>query len=83
MQLEHTDPSGSGIATRPRGEPRHEAAEGEFVVGTERRPDTVILSLSGELDLAASALLERELDAAEAARPMRLVVDLTGLEFID
>jgi anti-anti-sigma factor len=56
---------------------------GELVVSKEHRADVLILSLRGELDLATSALLERELDAAEAARPARLVVDLSGLEFID
>ena len=55
----------------------------ELVVSSERRAGVLILSLSGELDLAASALLERELDNAEAGRPTRLVVDLSGLEFID
>jgi anti-sigma B factor antagonist len=56
---------------------------GEFVVGSKRRAEVLILSLSGDLDLAASALFERELDAAEADRPRRLVVDLTELNFID
>jgi anti-sigma B factor antagonist len=56
---------------------------GELVVSTERRAQELILSLSGELDLATSSLLERELGAAEAARPARLVVDLVGLQFID
>jgi anti-sigma B factor antagonist len=55
----------------------------ELVVSSERRAGVLILSLSGELDLAASALLERELASAEAGRPTRVVVDLTGLEFID
>ena len=62
---------------------RDPSLAGEFVVSRERRADALILSLSGELDLATSALLERELDAAQATRPMRLVIDLTGLEFID
>ena len=56
---------------------------GELAVRSERRADAVILWLSGELDQATSALLERELDAEQAKRPMRLVIDLTGLEFID
>jgi hypothetical protein len=41
------------------------------VVSSEPRAGVLILSLSGELDLAASALLERELESAEAARPTR------------
>jgi stage II sporulation protein AA (anti-sigma F factor antagonist) len=79
MQLEHDYRTGGRSAVLPRDL----TPAGELVVSRERRADMVILSLSGELDLATSALLERELDAAEAARPMRLVVDLAGLEFID
>jgi anti-anti-sigma factor len=56
---------------------------GELVVRRERRADGLILWLSGELDQATSALLERELDAEQAGRPVRLVIDLTGLELID
>ena len=53
-----------------------------LAVRSERRADVVILWLSGALDRATSALLDRELDA-QAGRTMRLVLDLTGLEFID
>jgi len=56
---------------------------GELLVSKERRAEVLIFAQRGELDLATSALLERELHAAEAARPTRLVVDLTGFEFID
>jgi anti-anti-sigma factor len=52
------------------------------VVRIEHRADAVILWLSGTLDRATSALLDRELDA-QAGRPMPVVVDLTGLEFVD
>lgn len=55
---------------------------GALAVRSERRADVVILWLSGALDGATSALLNRELDA-QAGRTMRLVLDLTGLEFID
>lgn len=55
---------------------------GALIVRSERRADVVILWLSGALDGATSALLNRELDA-QAGRTMRLVLDLTGLEFID
>jgi anti-anti-sigma factor len=52
------------------------------VVRWERRPDAVILWLSGALDRATATLLDHELEPP-AIRPMRLVVDLAGLEFID
>jgi anti-sigma B factor antagonist len=53
------------------------------VVSRERGADVSILWLSGELDIATSALLDRELHAAEATGPQRVVVDLAGLQFID
>jgi anti-anti-sigma factor len=55
---------------------------GALAVRRERRADVLILWLTGALDRATSALLDRELDAP-AGRAARLVVDLTGLEFID
>jgi anti-sigma B factor antagonist len=62
---------------------RELTAAGALAVRRERRQDALILWLSGELDRATSALLERELDGALAGHPLRLVVDLTDLEFID
>jgi anti-anti-sigma factor len=55
---------------------------GEFVLRREQRPDALILWLSGSLDRATSSLLDRELDA-QPIRPTRLIIDLTGLQFID
>jgi anti-anti-sigma factor len=57
----------------PPGELRIESLPGE---------DAVIVMLRGELDLASAGALERALHAAEAG-PERLVVDLSGLTFID
>jgi anti-anti-sigma factor len=61
---------------------RKQLVAGELVVRRERRPDALILWLVGELDRATVTLLDRELDGP-AISPIRLVVDLTGLEFID
>jgi anti-anti-sigma factor len=58
------------------------ASSGELVVRRERRGDAVVLRLTGKLDQATSALLERELDA-EAIPPTPLLLDAAGLEFID
>jgi anti-anti-sigma factor len=58
------------------------APSGELVVRRERRTDALILWLTGTLDRATSELLARELDA-QANSSTHLVVDLTGLEFID
>jgi anti-sigma B factor antagonist len=72
MQLQHetSTPGRSDLA-------------GELVVSRERGADVLILSVSGELDIATSDLLARELHAAVATGPQRVVVDLAGLEFID
>jgi anti-anti-sigma factor len=61
---------------------RQRIAPGELVVRWERWPDALILWLSGALDRATATLLHHELDPP-AVRPMRRVVDLTGLESID
>jgi anti-anti-sigma factor len=57
-------------------------AAGQLAVRWERRRVTLIMWLSGTLDRATVTLLDREVDA-RAIGTMRLVVDLTGLEFID
>jgi anti-sigma B factor antagonist len=72
----------AALNTRVRAVGEH-TMTGELAVSSEHRADELILSLSGELDLATSGLLERELDAAHASRAMRLIVDLSALEFID
>jgi ABC-type transporter Mla MlaB component len=60
----------------------HRSVAGELVVRWERRPDTLILWLSGTLDRATASLLDREFNAGAIAAT-RLFVDLTGLEFTD
>ena len=49
----------------------------------QRTGDAVILAISGELDMATAPILERRLRAAEPDPPGELVVDLSGLEFMD
>ena len=57
-------------------------AVGALTVRTERRADVLVLWLSGALDKATSAVLDREFDA-QVGHATHVVVDLTGLEFID
>jgi len=45
--------------------------------------DVVRVSLSGELDLSRTLLLDSELQAVEATHPQALVIDLSGLDFLD
>lgn len=56
---------------------------GELVITREHLNDVLVLALHGELDLASAPLLERELLDAESGRPGRIVVDLSGLRFVD
>ena len=51
----------------------------------ESRPegDGVRLVLRGEIDLASTPVLERELLRAEESSAVRIVLDLGGVEFID
>lgn len=50
---------------------------------SERDGDTHVLTLSGELDLVTAPEVERELRTVEAGDADAIVVDLSGLEFID
>lgn len=43
----------------------------------------MVLSVSGELDLASSPMLDQELARLAAAEPALLVLDLRGLAFMD
>jgi anti-anti-sigma factor len=46
-------------------------------------PGTVVVRLSGELDLSSVAAVEAEVGPALAARPQRLIIDVSGLRFAD
>ncbi len=59
------------------------AISAQLVIESGREPGACLLTLYGELDLASSPLLERELEQAESTDGARLVVDLGGLEFMD
>jgi len=52
-------------------------------VDTREEEGTVHLSLRGELDLSTVEKVEQELRRAERTEPSLLVVDLSGLSFID
>jgi anti-sigma B factor antagonist len=48
-----------------------------------RRGDTTVVLLRGELDLAGEDRLRSRLRAVLADRPQTLVLELSGLEFLD
>ncbi len=56
---------------------------GGFSIVSERRGDTQRVAPSGELDIATAEQLERELLAVEQTDVERIVLDLSGLAFID
>ncbi len=45
--------------------------------------DRVVLSLTGELDMASTEVLEHALDSEEVRRHALVVLDLEGVQFID
>jgi anti-sigma B factor antagonist len=56
---------------------------GQLVIESRTEGKEVVLTLQGELDLTSAPVFEREARAAEATNPERLVIDLSGLEFMD
>jgi anti-sigma B factor antagonist len=58
-------------------------APGALTVRSQRRSGTVVLELTGELDLATVDLARDALRELEAEQPERLVIDLSHLKFID
>ena len=56
---------------------------GSLALRTERGGDVHVIELSGELDLDGAPQLEEELRSAESGDATAIVVDLSGLEFID
>jgi len=61
---------------------RQPVAATQLVIRCERRRDTLIIWLSGALDRVTETALDRQLEA-RANGTVRLVLDLTELEFID
>jgi anti-anti-sigma factor len=68
-------PEQSGVTDAP--------VPGPLRIVSRQDDDGVVISLSGELDLASAPDLERELQEAEAGRPARVLIDLRGLAFMD
>jgi anti-sigma B factor antagonist len=54
-----------------------------FSVRTERDADVYLLTVIGELDLATREALHDELARAEASDAARILLDLSGVTFID
>lgn len=57
--------------------------ESAFRVSVENRPGATVVLPSGEIDLNASPILRQELKRVQTARPQRLIVDLSGVPYMD
>jgi anti-sigma B factor antagonist len=57
--------------------------EGSLSVSVEADGDAVKLAARGEMDLATADVVDRELVKAEASDARRIILDLSGVEFID
>jgi anti-anti-sigma factor len=55
----------------------------EFTMTSGREGDVHAIALAGELDLAAARLVQDELERVEASDVLSIVVDLSGLTFMD
>jgi anti-sigma B factor antagonist len=57
--------------------------QSNFNVETRSGTQTVVIEVTGELDLASSPALEHELERGAAAHAEVVIVDLRDLEFMD
>jgi anti-sigma B factor antagonist len=73
--------------TTTGGDPKHgslaTSVESSFNVETRNRNQEVVIGVTGELDLASSPALERELEQGVASQAEVVVVDLRQLDFMD
>jgi anti-sigma B factor antagonist len=59
------------------------SAPGDLTIRASREEGTLLLALYGELDVATSPLLGRKLEMVASTAPARVVIDLSGLQFLD
>ena len=56
---------------------------GRITIQVHAEGDLYLISLVGELDMSTTAALDAELQRAEESSADRIVLDLSGVEFID
>lgn len=54
-----------------------------MLIKSETRDGGIVLSPSGDIDLNASPILRIELRKLQGAKPIRLVIDLSGVPYMD
>jgi len=70
------DPLGEGAGPGER-------APGQLALSEHRGEGTLVLELAGELDLATAGLMREALERMQLEQPELVVIDLSGLSFID
>jgi anti-anti-sigma factor len=68
---------------RERSRATQTSAPGAFTMSSERRGDVHTIRPCGELDVATAGGVQRELERVEATDARSIVVDLSGLTFMD
>ena len=74
-------PAGGDGSSAPWSTP-HPAAT-QAAVTVERRSDSVLVAITGEIDLANSGTVEQEIAEGLGDGVRTVTVDLTGLDYID
>jgi anti-sigma B factor antagonist len=77
MRDTHENPEAGAPAQLPAHMP------GEFMLTSAREGDAHVIRLSGELDLATAPEVEQELQSIEQTDAGTIVLDLSGLAFMD
>jgi anti-sigma B factor antagonist len=73
-----------GQSRRPsETERRQKYGEPEFWVVSEQEGNGFFLSTFGELDVASAPILEKQVKRLQWAGAARIVIDMSGLHFID
>jgi anti-sigma B factor antagonist len=57
--------------------------QSQFRLEVQKRDRTTVIAISGELDLASSPALQKELARAESSDATLLIIDLRQLDFMD
>lgn len=55
----------------------------ELKVTTRSQVDHTVISVTGEIDLYTAPRLQSELTAALSSSPVRLIIDMSGVDFCD